>query len=85
VGEAARSQADALPPTPAVRVRRAKLDVLLATAEVALGLGERACDSIRRAVEENPGLWLDERTTSPKVVAVLKDPACRTSVAKMAP
>ncbi|MDJ0866734.1 MAG: hypothetical protein QNK03_11545 [Myxococcota bacterium] len=48
--------------------RRARVEVLAATAEVALGDTEAAHRSFRRALAADPGLDLDPRATPPKVL-----------------
>jgi hypothetical protein len=52
-------------------LRRARLEVLAATAEVALDQHVQALESMRRALEANPSLILDEQRTPPKVCALL--------------
>ena len=51
---------------------RAHLEVMAATAEVALGQRARARQSMIRALHADPALLLDERETSPKVLEVLR-------------
>jgi len=57
----------------ATRDRRARLEVMVATAEVALGRSSRARAALTRALEARPDLVLDERRTSPKLVALWRD------------
>ena len=47
--------------------QRVRLEVLAATAEIALGDDASARESFTRAMRADPGLSLDARTTSPKV------------------
>lgn len=54
-------------------LRRARLEVLAATAEVALDQRVQALQSMRRALEANPSLILDEQRTPPKVYALLRE------------
>jgi hypothetical protein len=56
----------------ALAARRARLEVLAATAEVALGDREAALASMQRALRSDPLLVLEVATTSPKVVAILE-------------
>ena len=53
--------------------RAARLEVLTATAEVALGETVRARASMRRALEATPELELDEEATSPKLVRLWRE------------
>jgi hypothetical protein len=55
---------------PALRVRRARLELMTATAELALGRRSRAREALARARRAHPVMELDERTTSPKLVAI---------------
>lgn len=73
VARTARAWADEADSTPALRERRARLQVLLATAHVALGDERLARESLRRALALNPQLALDESTTSPKLLKVLRE------------
>jgi hypothetical protein len=52
---------------------RSRLHVLLATAHVALGERDLARLNLERAIRLDPKLTLDPRTTSPKLVAVLRE------------
>lgn len=47
--------------------QRARLEVLAATAEIALGLDDAAASSFGRALDADPDLELDAAATSPKV------------------
>lgn len=73
VAQTARTWADEAGSSPEVRARRARLQVLVATAHVALGQTDLARESLRRALSLAPHLVFDEATTSPKVLAVLRD------------
>jgi hypothetical protein len=61
-----RTLLDALSATPEVLERRARLEVMAGTAELALGQEADAVLSLRRALEAAPDLALDDRTP-PKV------------------
>lgn len=61
-----------LPASEGLPVRRAQLQVLIATAQVALSRDDRARESLRLAVELDPELVLAEPTTSPKLVRVFR-------------
>jgi hypothetical protein len=50
---------------------RVRLEVAAATAQIGLGEDAAAQESLRRAVEAQPGLRLDPATTSPKVLRAL--------------
>lgn len=52
---------------PGGRERRARAEVVAATAQVALGREDEARRSFERALQADPGLRLDPATTSPKV------------------
>ena len=68
-----RSQLEGWPPGSGVRERRARLEVLGASALIALGLPGRAAESFARALEADPGLTLDPATTPPKVRSLLEE------------
>lgn len=68
-----RDRLDELGPVIALNARRARLEVLAATAEVALDLRLKAMRSMRRALRADPSLALDERRTPPKVYALLRE------------
>lgn len=72
VARSTRQWADDLDPHPSLRALRARLHVGIATARIALGDEGRARDSMRRALREDPELAFDERTTSPRVTALLR-------------
>jgi predicted Zn-dependent protease len=52
--------------------RAVRLEVLTATAQLALGRDDDARASLERALEVDPGLELDPRVTSPKVLRALE-------------
>jgi len=52
--------------------RRTELEVLSATAQIALGQGEAARESFERALAGDPGLELDAASTSPKIRRVFE-------------
>jgi hypothetical protein len=58
--------------TPEALRARARLEVLLSTAQIALGDRPGARRSMQRAVYVWPLLSLDERTTSPRVVRLFR-------------
>jgi hypothetical protein len=72
VAESASRWAAELPPTPDVLEGRARLHVLIATAQVALGREDRATKSLRRAIELDSKLVLTPQTASPKLVRVFR-------------
>jgi tetratricopeptide (TPR) repeat protein len=51
---------------------RVRLEIVSATAYVALGQSDAALESLERALIANPGLELDPALTSPKVLAVFR-------------
>jgi hypothetical protein len=53
--------------------RRARLEVLAATAEVALGRRDAARESLGRALQADPALALDRDRVSPKVLKLLQE------------
>jgi len=61
-----QAQASQLTPTPDLRRRLARVEVLAGTAKVALGQTDSARDHFRRALDADPALTLDDGT-SPKV------------------
>jgi len=65
---------------PQLRGPCARLEVLAATAHIALDQREHARDSLRRALALEPDLFFDEETTSPKLIEVLRalQPAATT-------
>jgi hypothetical protein len=56
-----------------VASRRARLEVLSAIAEVARGRKTQARDHLVRALRAEPSLVLDERATSPRLLALLPE------------
>ena len=80
LARATRDRLDTLAANPHHAARRARLEVMAATAEVALGQRARALESMMRALRADPGLSLDERETSPKVLKLLWDARRRTGV-----
>lgn len=73
VAEATLEQTGRADASPQLQARRARLHVLLATAQVALHDEEAAHESLRRALALEPTLALDTATTSPKVVRALRE------------
>jgi hypothetical protein len=63
-----RQQLPSSASTAGARERRARAEVVAATAEVALGREDAARKSFTRALAANPKLELDPATTSPKVL-----------------
>jgi hypothetical protein len=72
VARSTRSALDERPSSEALRARRVRLEVLSATAEVALGRQADARASLLRALRAEPALRLDPATTSPKVLESLE-------------
>lgn len=66
----ARELFDAAAPGSALARRRARLEVMAATAELALGHRGRARQALERASRADPRLALDETTTSPRIVSL---------------
>ena len=64
------STRELLDAAPARSAERARLELLAATAEVALGRRNAARASLARALEADPDLQLDPAETSPKLVAL---------------
>jgi len=65
--------------------RRARLELMAATAEVALGRRDRARQSMIRALRADPTLVLDEREASPKVLELLRTARRRTGIGEPKP
>ena len=57
---------------PGASLRRTQLEVLSATAQIALGRHDAALESFERALAANPELELDVRSTSPKIRRVFE-------------
>jgi hypothetical protein len=70
--ETARNAARDLPRGPEPLQMKARLEVLVSTAQIALGDRTAARSSIKRAVYMWPLLNLDERTTSPRVMKLFR-------------
>ncbi|MGH0037264.1 MAG: hypothetical protein ACQGVK_19740 [Myxococcota bacterium] len=73
VAGATRDLLDRAGDAPAVEIRRARLEVLSATAAVALGRDTEARAHMAAALGHDPELRLDARSTSPKVLALLRE------------
>jgi hypothetical protein len=69
----ARAALEPLGATPLGRDRRARLEVLIGTAHVALGRRDLALESFERALAADPTLELDRARTSPKVMRVFDE------------
>jgi len=69
----------------AAEERRARLEVLRATAALALGRRGEARARMASALAADPDLSLDERRTSPKVVALLRELRARPAVGAPGP
>jgi hypothetical protein len=72
-GADARRLLDALPDDEAGRSLRTRVEVLSATAQIALGDEDAARSSFTRALASDPELRLDPMKTSPKVIQMLQD------------
>jgi len=70
---------------PELNTRRARLEVMIATAQVALGRRVVAQRSMMRALQAEPALCLDERTTSPKVLELLREARRRSDIGQAEP
>jgi hypothetical protein len=68
-----RGQLDTLEPDAGLASRRIQLEVMAATAEIALGRRSQARRSLQRALGMDAGLVLDEQATSPKVSSLLRE------------
>lgn len=62
-------------------MRRARLHLLRATAEIALDQRAEALESMRQALRADPGLVLDRDEVSPKLLALLQEVRQGTSLA----
>lgn len=65
--------------------RRARLEVMAATAQAALGRHARARQSMIRALRADPALDLDAGQTSPKVLKLLREARLHTGIAEPKP
>ena len=83
-GETTRQGVRNLPRTPESLQAQARLEVLLCTAQIALGDHSSARRSMQRAVYVWPLLALDERTTSPRVVKLFRAVKDNSGAARMA-
>jgi hypothetical protein len=72
VAQSTSRWAQGLPTSDDVLERRALLQVMIATAQVALGEHDSARESLRGAVDLDPWLVLPEKTTSPKLVRIFR-------------
>ncbi|HXK25912.1 MAG TPA: hypothetical protein VMS55_24815 [Myxococcota bacterium] len=61
------------PAADGVASRRARLELLTATAEIARGRRTQARDHLASALRADPSLELSERDTSPRLLALLPD------------
>ena len=68
-----RSELLALQDQPGSRQRRARVEVMAATALVALGRSESAAQSFDRALDADPDLILDPASTPPKIQRLLEE------------
>ena len=68
-----RGQLETLGPDAGLVERRVRLEVMAATAEIALGRRSQARRSLQRALGADAGLSLDEQATSPKVLSLLRE------------
>lgn len=66
-----RTRLEGLADDDELRARRVRLEVLAATAQIALGREDEARESFGRALAVRPDLELDPMKTSPKVIRVL--------------
>ena len=80
---ATRELLDGFAPDSRLDSRRARLEVMTATAQVALGQRSRARMSMQRAHLADPGLALDERETSPKVLGLLRELRARPAAREL--
>jgi hypothetical protein len=70
---------------PELSTRRARLEVMTATAQVALGRRGVAQRSMMRALQAEPALSLDESTTSPKVLELLREARRHSDIGQAEP
>ena len=73
LAESTREWAGEVPRSPDAKQARARLEVLLSTAQVALGRRDEALRSMGRALYMWPLLRLDESDTSPRVVELFHE------------
>ena len=73
VAQATRDLLDRIGEHPQRGARQARLEVMAATAEVALGRRMPAQRSMLRALRADPNLDLDEREASPKLLELLRE------------
>jgi hypothetical protein len=85
VAGATRDLLDLFGGDPQLGARRARLEVMAATAEVALGQRAAARRSMLRALRAAPDLALDERDVSPKLLQLLREARRRTGNAEPEP
>jgi hypothetical protein len=71
IADTTRGWFDELPAGGPLAGRRARLELLAATAEVALGRNQQALESMRRALVADSSLTLDPDLTPPKLYALL--------------
>ena len=84
VVDSKREWLDELGPLPGLAPRRARLEVLAATAQVALERRTQALASMRRALQADPSLSLEESRTPPKIYALLRE-ARRSRLSRSSP
>ncbi len=85
LARSARDLLGSFPEGPQLGARRARLEVLAATAEVALGRQTGAQQSMIRALRADPVLVLDELETSPKVLELLRATRQRSGIEEQGP
>ena len=85
VAELTRERLSTLGGQSELNTRRARLEVMTATAQVALGRQPVAQRSMMRALRAEPALSLDEHTTSPKVVELLREARRRSDIGQAEP
>ncbi len=85
VAELTRELLSTLEGQPLLGTRWARLEVMTATAQVALGRRAVAQRSMMRALQAEPTLSLDERTTSPKVLELLWEARRRSNIGQPKP
>jgi hypothetical protein len=85
VARATRDLLDRVGEHPQRGPRQARLEVMAATAEIALGRRMPARRSMLRALRAAPDLDLDEREASPKLLELLREARRRMNSAEPAP